>query len=121
MVVRPYHDYSISALRELSGDLTASRVQLQDQRADYVKRPGSEDDDLRQLEALINSLGDQLAAVDQELVVRHQDTTAAAARGHRDFTRRRSHVRTYNPQVIRTNPKPHCRAKRLPTRARTPQ
>ena len=120
MVARPYHDYSTNALRELSSDLTACQVQLQDQRADCVERPDSKDDDLRQLEVLINNLGDQLAAVDRELVVRHRETAVAAQR-HRDVTRRPRHVQTYSSQMIRANPKPHCRAKRLPAGARTPR
>jgi len=121
MVDRPYHDYSTSALRELSRDLASSQLQLEDQRTDYVKRRGSDDDDLRQLEVLISTLGHQLAAVDQELVTRDRETAAAAAGERRGVTRRPNHVRTYGPQVISANPKPHCRAKRSPAGARTPQ
>lgn len=120
MVDRPYHDYSTNALRELSRDLALSQIQLEDQRADYVKPGGSDNDDLRQFDALINKLGDQLAAVDQELVTRDRETTAAAAGGHRGQTRHPSHVPTHSPQVMGGNPKPHCRAKRFPARARTP-
>jgi len=119
MVDRPYHDYSTSALRELSRDLVSSQVQLEDQRTDHVKLPGSDDDDLRQLEVLIDNLGHQLAAMDQELVRRDRETALAAAGGHRSVTRRPSHVRTYHSQVMRANPKPHCRAKRFPAGVRT--
>jgi hypothetical protein len=122
MVPRSYHDYSTNALRELSCDLNVSQVQLQDQRADYVKRPGSEDAALRQVEVLINNLGDQRAAVDRELVARHREATAAAALGHRDVARRAGHGRrTYSAQGIHAKPKPHCRAKRMPAAVQTPR
>ena len=94
MVNRPYHDYSTSALRELAVDLAASQAQIEDQRADYLKRAGSDDDDIRQLDVLIEDLDDRLAAVDRELVTR--DRVRAAANSSGD------------------HPKPHCHAKSAP-------
>ena len=120
MVDRPYHDYATNALRELSRDLVSSQIQLEDQRADYVMPGGSDADDLRQLDALVNQLVNQLAAVDRELVTRRRETVAAAPGRHRGQTRHPSHVQTLSPHVMRGNPKPHCRAKRFPAGARTP-
>ena len=120
MVDRPYHEYSTNALREMSRDLASSQLQLEDQRADYVKPGGSDDDDLRQFDTLINTLGDQLAAVEQELATRHRETTAAVAGRHRGEIRQPGDVQTHGPQVMRENPKPHCRAKRFPARAPAP-
>ena len=119
MVDRPYHDYSTSALRELSRDLASSQEQLEDQRADFGKRSGSDDDDLRQLDVLIDKLGHQLAAVDQELATRSREAAVAAAHGPRGVNRRPNHLWAYSSQVISANPKPHCRAKT--TGARTPR
>jgi len=112
MVDRPYHDYSTSALCELSTDLASSQAQLEDQRADYVKRVGSYNDSLRQLDALISNLGYNLAAIDQELVIRHRERRAAAS-AHRGVTQRPGRVRRHNPLVMQANLKPHCRAKRV--------
>ena len=117
----PYHDYSTSALRELTMDLESSQVQLADQRADYGKRAGPDDDDLCQLDVLIKNLGHQLAAVDHELVTRDRERAAANASGHRGIRRRPGRLRTYSPRVNRANPKPHCRAKRVPAGVRRPQ
>lgn len=121
MVDRPYHDYSTSALRELSMDLVCSQVQLEDQRADYGKLAGSDDHDLRQLDVLIKNLGHQLVAVDHELVTRDRETAAANASGHCAIPRRPGRLLTYSPRLIRANPKPHCRAKRVPAAVRRPQ
>jgi hypothetical protein len=121
MVNRPYHDYATSALRELSIDLAASQAQLQDQRADCVGRAGSGADDVRQLDFLINDLGYQLATLDQELVTRRRERTAAAASTDRGVTGRPGRLRSHRTRVIRATPKPHFRAKRAPTAVRTPQ
>lgn len=121
MVDRPYHDYSTSALRELSMDLVCSQVQLEDQRADYGKLAGSDDDDLRQLDVLIKNLGHQLVAVDHELVTRDRETAGANASGHCAIPRRPGRLLTYSPRLIRANPKPHGRAKRVPAAVRRPQ
>jgi hypothetical protein len=121
MVDRPYHDYSTSALRELSMDLVSSQVQLEDQRADYGKLADSDGDNLRQLDVLIKNLGHQLVAVDHELVTRDQETPATNASGQCAIPRRPRRLRTYSPWLIRTNPKPHCRAKRVPAAVRRPQ
>jgi len=108
MVDRPYHDYATSTLRELSRDLASSQAQLDDQRADYIELSGSDHDDLRQLDALIEDLGHELAAVDRELATRHRaagaSTRRAVAWGAGNARRR----------VTRREPKPHCRAKRMP-------
>jgi hypothetical protein len=81
MVYRPYHGYSTSALRELSRDLSSSQAQLEDQRADYVQRGGSDRDDLRQFDVLISNLGDQVAAIDQEFVTRRRERAAVPRAG----------------------------------------
>jgi len=120
MVDRPYHDYSTSALRELSIDLASSQVLLEDQRADCVKGTCCVDDDLREFDVLINDLGDQLAAVSQELVTRHREREAAGVSAHRGVTTRSARVPRYGPQVMGRNPKPHCRAKRPPAALRRP-
>jgi hypothetical protein len=52
----PGRDPPPGRLRELTVDLVSSQVQLDDQRADHVKRAGSDDDDIRQLDALIKDL-----------------------------------------------------------------
>jgi hypothetical protein len=111
MVHRPYHHYSTSALRELRRDLAASHAQLEDQRADFVERAGLDAGDSRQFDVLINSLGDQIAAIDQELVTRERETTVVPSRGHRDEARGRVRVERHGPRVSQANPKPHCRAK----------
>ena len=81
MVHRPYHDYTTSALRELT-DLTSSQAQLEDQRGDLAKRADSDVDDLRELEGLVSDLGHQLAATDKELVARQRETRAVAGSAH---------------------------------------
>jgi hypothetical protein len=121
MADRPYHDYSTSALRELTMDLLASQVELEDQRADYVKRAGLDDDDLRQVDGLIEDLGHQLAAVHHELATRERDRPAANASGQRVIPTRPWHLRAYSPRVMRADPKPHCRAKRQSAAPRGPQ
>lgn len=121
MVVRPYHDYSTSALRELSRDLASSQVQVKDQRADYLRRGGSHDDDLRELDALIGDLGDQLAAVDRELGSRQRDRTTATAGRQRGVTHHPDPLRRRGPRVTQDNPKPHCRAKTDPAADRRPR
>jgi hypothetical protein len=110
MVDRPYHDYATSALRELSRDLASSQAQLDDQRADYIELSGSDHDDLRQLDALIEDLGHELAAVDRELATRHRERTAAGASTRRAVTWGAGSARR---RVTRREPKPHCRAKRM--------
>jgi hypothetical protein len=107
MVHRPYHDYSAAALRDLSRDLASSQAQLEDQRADWVKRAGPENEDLRELDVLVSDLGNHLAAVDQELATRRRERAASAVSGHRGAGLVRRHV----PQVVQSNAKPHCRAK----------
>ena len=89
MLDRPYRHYSTTELRELSGDFVSSQLQLEDQRADYVKRVCADDDDLRQLDILINGLSHQRASIEQELVIRHRDGAAVDASGRRAVTRRR--------------------------------
>ena len=116
MVDRPYHDYATSALRELSRDLASSQAQLDDQRADYVEPAGSDHDDLRELDALINDLGHELAAVDRELATRHRERTTAIASTRRGGTWDPGGVRGRGHRVTRAVPKPHCRAKRTPVR-----
>jgi len=114
MVDRPYHGYSISALRELSSNLALSQAQLADQRADCVKRAGSGDEDLCQLDVLISSLDDQLAAVDQELVTRHRESAADGGNARPGTAQRTGRVLRNSPPAMRANSKPHCRAKRAP-------
>lgn len=121
MVDRPYHHYSTSALRELTVDIASSQVQLEDQRADYVKRAGSDDDDLRRLDVLIKDLGDQFAAVDHELVTRKRERQAANASGHGGTPRRPGRLRAYGPRVMLADPKPHCRATRVRAAVREPR
>lgn len=121
MVNRPYHDYSTSALRELSRDLASSQAQLEDQRADCLKRAGSDHDDLRQFDALINDFGHQLAAIDQEFVTRQRERAVVAASGHRGVTWRAGRSPRSDPRVMQANPKPHCRAKRVPAATRRPR
>jgi hypothetical protein len=101
MVDRPYHDYATSALRELIRDLTSSRAQLKDERADYARRADANVDDLGQLEVLIAELDLQLALIDRELVAR-----------------RSARVRAHNQRMMQVAPKPHCRVKRLPAAVR---
>ena len=121
MVHRPYHHYATSTLRELSRDLAASHAQLEDQRADYAKPPGSDDDDSRQFDVLITDLGNQIAAIDQELVTRQQETTAGSSRGHRGEARGRIRVESHDPRVAQAIPKPHCHAKTVPVQVRRPR
>ena len=120
MVHRPYHHYATSTLRELSRDLAASHAQLEDQRADYAKPPGSDDDDSRQFDVLINNLGDQIAAIDQELVTRQRETTAFPSSRHRGEAWSPVRALRHNPQVAPANLKPHCRAKTVPAEVRGP-
>ena len=82
MIDRPYHDYAVSALRELNRDLTSSQAQLEDQREDLAKRADSDIDDLRQLEGLVSDLRHQLAATDKELAARQRETRAVAGSAH---------------------------------------
>jgi hypothetical protein len=119
MVERPYHDYATSALCELRADLASSQAQLEDQRADYARRSGSHDDDLRELRFLLEDLGHHLAAVDRELARR--DRASGAASRQRDPARQPGHVRRHDPRGTRHNPKPHCRAKMAQAAARRPQ
>jgi hypothetical protein len=121
MVHRPFHGYSTSALRELSRDLGSSQAQLEDQRADYVKRAGSDYDDLRELDALITSLSNQILAVDQEVVSRRRERAAIPPSGYRGVTQRPGQVRRHTPRVMQANPKPHCRARTLPAEVRRPR
>lgn len=110
MVDRPYHDYSTSALRELGRDLASSQAQLDDQRADYMEVAGSDHDELRHLDILIDELARKLAAIDRELDTRHRERTAVTAGMRRGPTRHAATARTHLPE----EPKPHCRAKRAP-------
>ena len=120
MVDRPYHHYSKSALRELTVDLVSSQVQLEDKRADHVKRAGSDDDDIRQLDVLIKDLAHQFAAADYELVTRGRDRAEANASRPCGTPRRPGRLREYSSRAMRAAPKPHCRAKRVPAAVRRP-
>lgn len=73
MADRSYHDYATSALRELELDLASSQGELQDERADYARRADADIDDLRRLDGLIGDLGQQLAAIDRELLARRRE------------------------------------------------
>ena len=120
MVHKPYHHYATSTLRELSRDLAASRAQLEEQRADDLKRAGSDAGDSRQVDILINNLGDQIAAIDQELVTRERERTAVSLGGHREAAPGGVGVRRHNSRVAQADPKPHCRAKTVPVQVRRP-
>jgi len=121
MVYRPYHSYSTSALRELSKDLSSSQAQLGDQRADYVMQAGLDQDDLHRFDVLVNRLGDQIAAIDQESITRQQGSTTIPPTGHRGARGRPGRTRRPDPRVMQANPKPHCRAKILPAEMRRPR
>lgn len=118
MVDRPYHDYATSALRELIRDLTSSRAQLGDERADYSQRADADTDDLRQLEVLIADLDVQLALIDRELVARRLPRPAGTEAGRSGVTWRAGRIRAHNQRVMQVAPKPHCRVKRLPAAVR---
>jgi hypothetical protein len=114
MVDRPYHDYSTSALRELGRDLASSQAQLNDQRADYIEVAGSDHDELRRLDVLIDELGRKLAAIDRELDTRHRERTAVPASARRGVTRHAASGRTHSQRVMPAEAKPHFRAKGTP-------
>jgi hypothetical protein len=85
-----------------------------------VKRGGSDGDDLRQFDILIHNLGDQIAAIDKELVTRRRERPAIPSSGRRGKASIPAGLRRHNPGVIQANPKPHCRAKSLPAGVRGP-
>lgn len=121
MVIRPYHDYSITALRELRIDLGSSQAQLRDQRSDYVTRGGSRDGGLHELDVLIENLGHQLAAVDQEIITRQRDGSTAVGNGQRGVSPHANRARRHSARVTRGQPKPHCRGKTVAVAVRRPQ
>lgn len=118
MVDRRYHDYATSALRELMRDLTSSRTQLEDERADYAKRADVELEDLHRLDVLVRDLDAELAAIDKELVVRRRDRPTVTETARPGVMWHAGRVRPHTQRVMRVTPKPHCRAKRLPSTVR---